>query len=216
MKKIFLILLIVFGLVYLFFNLNAENGISSNNDSDSRQTTVQEKEKRIPSKFACIGEFCDGSGVEEGIEFTLLNLPLVKEGSEFGCGAAIDFRPHVISKTPAPLNATYQLLFDIKAIPEIPTDPIRNPLGNYSQLHYDSVNLVNGTASVYLSGKMYGPGHCSLSELREQLTSAALQFDTVNQVDIYVNDSIYDWCEQDQSDGEGTCPEEPDYWTESK
>lgn len=177
-----------------------------------------EKKERIPTKFACVGEYCDGS--MSGGDFleknTVINIPLVRDGGTVGCGAQVFFAPHTVPKTTTVLNATYKLLFDIKAAPEIPTDGFRNTIAGYTKLFYDNVSLENGTAKVYLTGSMYGPGHCAEPEIQSQMIQAALQYSTVNKVEIYVNGKIFDWCSMDESDGEGSCPEVPKLWVGKK
>jgi len=172
--------------------------------------------EREPSQYTCVGEFCDGSGDGDNVERTVLQIPLIKDGGTIGCGADIFFAPHAIAKTLSPLHESYKLLFDIKAQPEILSDGFRNVVGSYTQLFYNQVTLTDGVAKVYLTGTLYGPGHCSLPELREQISKTALYFDSVNTVVIYLNNNIYDWCEQDESGGEGSCPGEPDYWIDFK
>jgi len=83
-----------------------------------------------------------------------------------GCGSKIIFMPHAVTKTSAVLDATYKMLFDIKAEPEIKSDNIFNPIGNYSKLFYKSVSIKDGVAKVMLTGQMYGPGHCSFPDIR--------------------------------------------------
>lgn len=195
-----------------------EEGGTNDDERDREKGDVMMPE-RSPQKFACVGEYCDGSLDVDNPEdiYTILQIPLIinNEGP-IGCGASIFFAPHTIEKTPAPLNAAYTLLFDIKAEPEIPEDGFRNVVGDYTQLFYDRVTLDKGLAKVYLTGALNVPGVCSPPELRAQIIQTALKFDTVSSVEVYVNDKLYDWCEQDQSGGEGSCPETPDYWKEVK
>ena len=178
---------------------------------------TEEENIRVPSRFACVGEYCDGSMDSDNPEeiYTVLAIPLIKDGGTIGCGADIFFAPYTVPKTVTPLDATYELLFDIKPTPEIEADGFRNVVGVYDRLFYDRVSLEDGVASVYLTGNLYGPGHCSIPELRAQISQAALHFDTVDSVEVYVNNEVYDWCEQDLSDGEGPCPENPQLWIDS-
>lgn len=181
---------------------------------------VTEQSERTPSQFACVGEYCDGhmSGDDYQERLTTINVPLVRygNGGTVGCGAGIFFAPHAVPKTTAVLDATYRLLFDIKQLPEIESDGFRNTVAAYTQLWYDRTTLDAGTARVYLTGTMYGPGHCAEPELREQITAAALQYDTVRRVEVYLNNKLFDWCVMDMSDGEGPCPEIPQWWVAEK
>jgi hypothetical protein len=173
---------------------------------------------RVPSRFACVGEYCDGSMQDDNSSSrTVLKIPLVKQGGNVGCGSGIFFAPHWIPKTTAVLDATYRLLFDIKAWPEIATDDFHNTVGNYLGLHYDSVSITNGTAKLMLSGNMTGPGHCAEPELREQINQAAFQFDSVNKIEVYLNGALFDWCATSDADVEEShCDTTPQYWIDSE
>lgn len=228
MKKILLVILVLAIGGYAAYYILQSNplpkdfdSIIENNEQSLEQVQeniteqTQEIARRVPSRFACVGEFCDGSGETDDPSqrtTTTVYIPLVQNGGTIGCGVDIFYAPHTVPKTTGVLDATYKLLFDIKMNPEITTDGFWNSVAGYTQLHYDHVVIENATAKVYLTGNMYGPGHCSLPEVREQITKTALYYDTVDSVEVYVNEKIYDWCEQDQSEGEGSCPENPDYW----
>lgn len=186
--------------------------------TDISNTITENQSERIPSQFACVGEYCDGhmSGDDYVEKYTVIKVPLVRDGGNVGCGAEIFFAPHTVPKTTAVLDATYKLLFNIKSVPEIPADGFRNTVGAYTKLFYDRVVLENGIAKVYLTGDMYGPGHCAEPELKTQMIQAALQYPTVNRVEIFLNGKVYDWCAMDVSDGEGPCPEVPQLWIGQK
>jgi hypothetical protein len=172
-------------------------------------------QERIPQRFACVGEFCDGSGETDDPSkrtTTKVMIPLVKEGGDIGCGVDIFYAPHTVPKTLSVLDASFRLLFDIKARPEIEADGFWNTVASYPQLQYKNVFIENDVVKINLIGSLYGPGHCSLPELREQILRTALYYENIKEVEVYLNGKIYDWCEQDQSDGEGPCPETPDYW----
>ncbi len=173
---------------------------------------------RVPSNYVCVGEYCDGSMDSDDYKekYTVLQIPLITDGGNLGCGAKLFYAPHAVSKTTAVLDATYRLLFDLKPTPEIPADGFRNVVGAYTQLFYDRVILQNGVAQLYLTGTMYGPGHCAEPELRAQIDQAALQFPTVQKLEVYLNGKIFDWCTMDMSDGEGPCPEKPQLWITQK
>jgi hypothetical protein len=68
--------------------------------------------------------------------------------------------------------------------------------GNYvasnTNLTFDKAVIENGVAKVYLNGDV-GPlgGSCDNPRLQIQVEEAALQFNTVNSVEIYVNGEKY-------------------------
>jgi len=237
MKKIIILVilaLIILGGYFYFNNLTQEtnNLIEENQNNvplDKTDEILIEEEKdlpinsnleleRKPSRYACVGEFCDGSGSGNPVSsYTVLQIPLIKEGGNIGCGVGIFYAPHVTKKTEAVLDATYRLLFDIKLTPEIPEDGFRNTVGSYLRLHYDSVSIKNGTAKLLLSGQMYGPGHCAEPELRAQINQAAFQFDSVNKIEVYLNGKLFDWCVLDVADVEvSKCDKIPQYWIDTK
>lgn len=218
---VFLIVLII---IMIVFGMGKKNpspstpvpGEVPSEESPSEKPPVDASKERVPSRYACVGEYCDGSMSGE-TNFTVIKIPLITDGGSVGCGAKIFFAPHTVTpKTTAVLDATYKLLFDIKHTPEIPSDGFRNTVAAYPRLFYEKTTLTNGTAKVYLTGSMYGPGHCAEPEIREQIPAAALQFDTVKRVEIYLNNKIFDWCAMDVSDGEGPCPETPQLWVAEK
>ncbi len=172
---------------------------------------------RKPSRYSCVGEFCDGSGSGNQGSLTVLKIPLVSTGGNIGCGSKIFFVPHAVPKTTAVLDATYKMLFDIKPEPEIKSDDIRNPIGSYTKLFYQSVSIKDGVAKVMLSGSMYGPGHCSFPEIREQINQSAFQFNTVDKIEVYLNGKIFDWCSVSDADvSESKCDTTPRYWIDEK
>lgn len=212
-----IVIIVAIGAFLIFNKQSPSQNVMNQDISDQVIDTDTVLIERIPSQFACVGEYCDGhmSGDDYRDRLTTIQVPLIRypeQGGTIGCGAEIFFAPHAVPKTTAVLDATYKLLFDIKPIPEIPADGFGNTVGAYTKLFYDRVTLQNGTAKVYLTGDMYGPGHCAEPELRAQMTEAALQYPTVNRVEVYLNNKLFDWCAMDQSDGEGPCPENPQWW----
>ncbi|MEA4910779.1 hypothetical protein SDC9_07724 [bioreactor metagenome] len=169
---------------------------------------------RIPSRYACIGEYCDGSmyGDNHKEIFTVIQVPLIKDGTTIGCGADIFYAPHAVPKTEKVLETTYSLLFDIKHGPEISTDGFRNTVAGFEKTFFDKVVLNNGIAKVYLTGSVMSPGICADPEFKAQIEAAAFQFDSVKEVQVYLNDKRFDWCILDLSDGEGPCKAGPQYW----
>lgn len=173
---------------------------------------------RVPSRYVCVGEYCDGSMEGDNqASRTVLQIPLIKEGGNIGCGVGIFFAPHWTPKTPAVLDATYRLLFDLKSQPEIASDGFRNTVGEYLGLHYKSVSIVDGTAKLMLEGNMYGPGHCAEPELRAQINQTAFKFDSVKKIEVYLNGKLFDWCQTSQADpSEDKCDTTPKYWIDTK
>lgn len=171
------------------------------------QTSVGEWEAVIA---AYINAQSGGNGL------TLIQVPLVSYQSgqigPFGCGAYITFSPFEIPETTGVLNAVYDNMFN-----QIPIEmggdasDIQNITATQTGLTYDSVEIVNGAASLYLSGTIM-TNSCADPAFRGQIEAAAFQFDTVESLTVFVNGQVFDWCSLDQSDGEGPCPEDPQIW----
>lgn len=198
MKKTLLILVLVACSILLY--LRSDSGFVS---------------ERHPDTSICVGEYCDGSHDADAQKISVVDIPLIQDGGTIGCGADLFFAPHTVPYTKAPLDASYRLLFDLKGVSDIASDGLRNPVAAYPRLFYDHVDLNEGRARLFLKGELYGPGHCSLPELRAQLSHTALHFDTVDTIEVYLNGDLYDWCEQDLSSGEGPCPETAQWWIDT-
>lgn len=222
MKKqyVLLIILILLLIGSVGYNLAKKKPTVSNNDSNSapsNEETILQKD-RIPTKYVCVGEFCDGSGdSNSAANRTVVQIPLIKDGGKIGCGVGIFFAPHTVPKTTAVLDATYKLLFDLKPNPEISSDGFRNTVGEYNALQYESVSITNGTAKLLLSGDMTGPGHCAEPELREQINQAAFHFDSLKKIEVYLNGKLFNWCWMSDADpSEDHCDTNPRYWIDTK
>lgn len=226
---IIIIILLVIVLISVLFNNQKDNKINSFKENIHQEYQNQNQNEglignininnieRNPSRYACIGEFCDGSGSDNQDSLTVLKIPLTTPGGNIGCGSKIFFSPHTVPKTTAVLDATYKMLFDIKLEPEVKTDVITNEIGAYKKLFYKSVSIKDGVAKVMLTGSMYGPGGCSFPVIREQINQSAFQFNTVNKIEVYLNGEIFDWCLVSDADAsDSKCNITPKYWIDEK
>lgn len=233
------------GVQYIFNNFNSNN-ISQNfvenskdvitekaksledevkeKTKDLKESTKAQKIKRNPIDSICIGEFCDGSGsgdnyLAEGNSFM---IPVYGEhkgsGEVVGCGMELVYLPHYTQpKTAGIMNEAYRKLFSLGHDNGDIQNYLSNPVASYPYIHFKEAALENGVAKVYLEGSLdYGPGHCSVPALEHQIPALAFQFDTVNSIEVYVNGEIFDSCKFDESEGEGSCPEEPQLWIAQK
>jgi hypothetical protein len=180
---------------------------------DSEEPT---EEQRVPQREICVGEYCDGSMSGEQ-NFTVVNIPLITDGGDVGCGADLFFAPHVVApSTPAVLDATYRTLFSLKESSEVPSDNIRNVIAREQLLFYDSVRLEDTVATLYLEGSLSSIAHCAVPEFRAQIEQAALQFGTVDTLEVYLNNERFNWCEYSDADpSESGCDMDPKYWIAS-
>lgn len=235
MKKKFWILvliLIVIGLVWYFLANKkvvapTPDKVASSSvlaEETSPTSTIPEippkipEGDRVPSRYACVGEYCDGSmyGDDYKEVFSILKIPFVADGGNIGCGVKIFYGYDTATKTPAIMDATYKRLFDIKQWPEIKEDGFRNTVAAFTKTYFDKVTLSDGLARVYLTGYMMSPGTCADPEFKAQIEAAAFQFENVKKLEVYLNGKIFDWCTLDMSDGEGYCAQGPQYWITNK
>jgi hypothetical protein len=56
-----------------------------------------------------------------------------------------------------------------------------------SDLQVDSITIVAGKASVYLTGTLLMGGECDIPRVQAQLEQTILQFPTVTEADIFIN-----------------------------
>jgi hypothetical protein len=107
-------------------------------------------------------------------------------GPKVGCGDSVVAVQVEIPRTTQVLHAAFEKLLSIK-------DQYYGQSGLYnalwqSNLTVQSVTLVNGVATVRLSGTLQLGGVCDNPRVDAQLTQTALQFDTVTRVDIFIDD----------------------------
>lgn len=178
-----------------------------------------EPEPREPSEYICVGEYCDGSMSGDDLSsITVLQIPVVTSNGNIGCGNGIIFAPHAVPRTQAVLNASYEKLFDLKYLPEIEADDVRNVVALEDMLFYSGVSLDDsGTAKLLLEGESTQIYNCTIPTFKAQIEQTALQFDTVNSLEVYLNDELWDWCDFSQADpSEDGCDVNPKYWISVK
>lgn len=157
---------------------------------------------------------------EEPLETTQISIPLAsldKPGDfgPFGCQQYINFHTVEIPQTQAVLSQAYNQLFSLPydAIPGIED---KNIIASQDNLSFDSVSLENGTASLYLSGTVMG-NHCADEVFRHQIEQTAFQFETVDSLQVFVNNEIFDWCILSDADpSESGCDINPRLWIKNK
>lgn len=149
------------------------------------------------------------------ISIPLASLDKPGDFGPFGCQQYINFHPIEIPKTSAVLNGVYNQLFSLPydAIPGVED---KNIIASQENLNFDSVVLENGVASLYLSGTVMG-NHCADEVFRHQIEQSAFQFDTVNSLQVFLNNEIFDWCMLSDADpSESGCDINPKLWIKNK
>jgi hypothetical protein len=106
-------------------------------------------------------------------------------GDLIGCGDSAVPVQVQITPTQGVLKAAFLSLLSIKTR-DYGESGLYNALYQ-SNLQLDSVKIENGTAVIYLSGSLLLGGECDNPRVEAELTRTALQFSTVQQVSIFIN-----------------------------
>ncbi len=106
-------------------------------------------------------------------------------GPVIGCGDSLVAVDVAVKPTVAVLRAALNELLSIKT-------GTYGQTGLYSALHQsnlqiDNLYIQNGLASIYLTGDLLLGGTCENPRVEEQLKATALQFSTVQNVEIFIN-----------------------------
>lgn len=106
-------------------------------------------------------------------------------GEKIGCNDSIVAVDRFIPMTNAPLTAALRILFSL-------TDKNYGQSGLYnvlyqSKLQIDSISIVNGRATIRLSGSLVLNGVCDNPRVQAQIEQVALQFSTVKSVAVFLN-----------------------------
>lgn len=120
---------------------------------------------------------------------------------------SVSFTEYTVPQSPAVLDASYKKLFEVNS----------RENNSYNGLSYESVMLDNGVAQVFLSGDFRPIGDLSGAYMRGNINQTAFQFDSVSQIEVYVNDQLFDWCVDAQADPfESGCDIAPKLWIDIK
>lgn len=119
------------------------------------------------------------------VAVALLDTAGETTGKERGCDRVVMVR-YEIPATTMPLTAALERLF---SLPEPNVDMWYNFIAKTSStLHFDHATVENGTAKIYLTGDLSGlAGVCDDPRASAQIEETALQFPTVERVELYLN-----------------------------
>ena len=120
---------------------------------------------------------------------------------DFESGEVI-FKTTQVAQSPSVLNSVLENLFDENSYN-----------GTYNGYTFDSVSIQNGLAQVNLSGSYFTVGDMSMMYFRQFIEAAVFQYDSVDSLQVYINGELFDWCIDDSSNGETSCPGTPYYWS---
>jgi hypothetical protein len=108
-----------------------------------------------------------------------------KSGKQIGCNDSIVAVTRTIPATTAPLTAALKELFSIRER-NYGQAGLYNALAP-ANLKLDSASLIDGKATIDLSGTLELGGVCDAPRVEAQLKELALQFSTVKQVSVFLN-----------------------------
>jgi hypothetical protein len=113
-----------------------------------------------------------------------------KSGKKIGCGDSVVAVNRAIPTTSAPLTAALKELLSIRQ-QTYGASGLYNALYQ-SNLKVTGVTLVNKRATVNLSGTVLLGGVCDSPRFAAQIRETALQFATVDEVDVFINNTPLD------------------------
>ncbi len=116
----------------------------------------------------------------------------------------IEFSEYEVNMSKAILRSTLKKLFEVKGS------------DNWNGLRFNSVSINNGKAIINLEGEWSPVGDMSGAYMKHELEAAVFQFSTVNSLEVKLKGKIFDWCIDDESDGESSCPKKQQLWIEKK
>jgi hypothetical protein len=108
-----------------------------------------------------------------------------ESGEEFGCGDSIVPVGITIAPTVAPLTAALEQMFGFE-------DEYFGQSGLYnvfyqSDLVVEGIDINNGVAEIALSGELALSGECDAPRVQAQIRQTALQYDTIEEVNVTLN-----------------------------
>jgi len=131
---------------------------------------------------------------EEPVYFTTIKVPVFADPDMFdydgemsSCADEIVWAKFTIEPTQTPLNATFQKMFAMGN--ELGFHP-GNIIAEQNNLFFEKAVIQNAVANIYLSGSLSEDTFCKTNRSIIQIIEAATQFDTVNVVQIFLNNEI--------------------------
>jgi hypothetical protein len=186
---ILIILLVIVLVTLLFLNGTIKNPFNRKNNQDQfNKDLINEAENALKNnKFETA---TDAPSNKIAVKIATLasdDYNGAITGEKQGCDI-VRMIYRYIEPTPAILNATMKELFaynqDFDYLPG-------NFISKQTELKFEKATLENGLAKIYLTGKVIYGGVCDDPRLEIQVKETAKQFDTVKDVEIYLNGELY-------------------------
>ncbi|HET8575416.1 MAG TPA: GerMN domain-containing protein [Candidatus Paceibacterota bacterium] len=185
------ILVLIIAVALIFFAVRTETAESPNGNASGTASTSMGTSTASPATSSeSVGDATNGTNTSAGTEIKQIKIALLDTegsttGKQRGCDRVVMVSQN-ISPTKAPLSAALSELFSSD---QTTLDGWYNFMAKTNQtLHFDHATVVNGTANVYLIGKLSGlAGVCDDPRAQIQIEETARQFPTVKNVQIYLN-----------------------------
>jgi LysM repeat protein len=114
-----------------------------------------------------------------------VGIPLIRLGTgDLGCDDELVWVQRQVVVNGAPLEAALREALTLD--PDVLDEELYNALLG-TELEIEQVSVVDGTAEMRLRGSIGVGGVCELPRLEAQLTEVALQFDTVTEVNVWID-----------------------------
>lgn len=183
---IIVLILVIFAVIGLgWFAYKSINEMSSKPNPTS--TLATKSPSATPAKSATPTAATSASAEKMTIKiFMIAEGDNGASGKMIGCGDSAVAVNREVPKTDAVLKAAIEQLLSIKD-KSYGGSGLVNSLYQ-SNLQLQSVSISNGKATIKLTGTIMSQGSCDDPRLKAQLEETALQFSTVKEVEILVND----------------------------
>ena len=114
-----------------------------------------------------------------------------QSGKRIGCGDSLVAVEVAIEPTTAVLRAALTELLNLAPQEVFGQSALYNAL-YLSTLNIDELNIIDRKALIFLSGELVIGGECDNPRIEQQLYETALQFSTIDEVEIYINNISLD------------------------
>lgn len=112
-------------------------------------------------------------------------------GELVGCGDSVVLVDYGVEPGPAQTRLTRALLAALDEDATYGASGLHNPLGAHSDLSLNLVTEEDGLASIYFVGTLEA-AHCEVPRFEAQVEQLALQFDGIDRVEIFVNETSFE------------------------
>lgn len=124
-----------------------------------------------------------------------------KNGTKIGCNDSVVFVEKSVHSGVEPLNSAIRALFQLETQIVLDTNSDKeyyNVIPKMENLKFDHATLENGLAKIYLTGSSVGlDGVCDTPRVPAQIEGTAKQVESVQSIEVYVNDKKISWQEFD-------------------